>query len=173
MAEDNPKREPRMSDEQTAETVETPAGTSEDSATDGAVLPDDHPLVRALAAQKEQIKSLKAKAQRLDEIEDAQKSEAQRAAERIAELEAQANEAKRDALRFKVASKHGISDEDAELFLTASDEETLTKQAERLAAHREDAGKPRQPKPDRNQGRTEGGSTSTADQFAAAVGGLL
>lgn len=112
-------------------------------------------------------------AARLAEIEDAQKTEAQRAAERIAELEAQANEAKRDALRFKVASKHGISDEDADLFLTASDEETLTKQAERLAAHREDAGKPRQPKPDRNQGRTESGSTSTADQFAAAVGGLL
>lgn len=112
-------------------------------------------------------------AQRLAEIEDAQKSEAQKAAERIAELEKQATEAQRDALRFKVASKFGITDEDADLFLTASDEETLTKQAERLAAHREDAGKPRQPKPDRTQGRQSGGSASTADQFAASVGELL
>lgn len=112
-------------------------------------------------------------AKRLAEIEDAQKSEAQKAADRIAELEKQTAEAQRDALRFKVASKFGISDEDADLFLTASDEETLNKQAERLAAHREDAGKTRQPKPDRNQGRQSAGTTSTADQFAAAVGDLL
>ena len=112
-------------------------------------------------------------AKKLSEIEDAQKSEVEKAAERIAELEKQASEAQREALRFKVASKHGISDEDADLFLTGSDEETLTKQAERLAARYEDAGKPRQPKPDRNQGRSSSGSSSTADQFAASVGGLL
>lgn len=112
-------------------------------------------------------------AKRLAEIEDAQKSEVEKAAERIAELEREATAARREAARFKVASKFGISDEDADLFLTASDEETLTKQAERLAARYEDAGKPRQPKPDRNQGRPTGGSPSTADQFAAAVGELL
>lgn len=112
-------------------------------------------------------------AQRLAEIENANKSEAEKAAERIAQLEKDAASARAEALRFKVASKHGISDEDADLFLTASDEETLTKQAERLAARYEDAGKPRPPKPDRTQGRQSGGSTSTADQFAAAVGDLL
>lgn len=36
-------------------------------------LPDDHPLVKTLAANKTEIKELKAKAQRLDEIEEAQK----------------------------------------------------------------------------------------------------
>lgn len=112
-------------------------------------------------------------ARRLAEIEDAQKSEAQKAAERIALLEKETQAARAEAMRFKVATKFGISDEDADLFLTASDEETLTKQAERLAARQEDAGKPRQPRPDRNQGRQSGGSTSTADQFAAAVGALL
>ncbi len=112
-------------------------------------------------------------AKRLQEIEDAQKSEAEKAAERMAQLEKDAATARSEALRLKVAIKHGISDEDADLFLTGSDEETLTKQAERLAARYEDAGKPRQPKPDRNQGRQSGGSTSTADQFAAAVGDLI
>lgn len=36
-----------------------------------------------------------------------------------------------------------------------------------------DDGKPRPPKPDPNQGRQSGGSTSTADQFAAAVSDLM
>jgi uncharacterized membrane protein YqiK len=73
-------------------------------------------------------------AKRLAEIEESQKSEAEKAADRIRQLEEQAEAARRDALRFKVASKFGIGDEDVDLFLTASDEETLTKQAERLAA---------------------------------------
>lgn len=160
-----------MSEEQGVEATEPEAQTQE--ATTPTQLPDDHPLVKALAAQKGEIKALKARASKLDEIEDAQKSEAEKAAERIALLEKEASTARAEALRFKVASKHGISDEDADLFLTGSDEETLTKQAERLAARYEDAGKPRPPKPDRNQGRQSGGSTSTADQFAAAVGDLL
>ncbi len=35
-------------------------------------------------------------------------------------------------MRWRIAAKHGISDEDAELFLTGSDEETLARQAERF-----------------------------------------
>jgi hypothetical protein len=76
-------------------------------------------------------------AKRLAEIEDANKSETQRAAERVASLEQEVAAARREALRFKVASKFGIGDEDADLFLTGSDEDTLTKQAERLAARSE------------------------------------
>lgn len=72
-------------------------------------------------------------AKRLAEIEDAQKSESQKASERIAALEAQAAQAQRDALRFKVAARFGIADEDADLFLTGADEDTITRQAERLA----------------------------------------
>lgn len=72
-------------------------------------------------------------ARRLTEIEDAQKSEAQKAADRVKALETEVEQARRDALRFKVASKYAIGEEDADLFLTGSDEETLTKQAERLA----------------------------------------
>jgi hypothetical protein len=73
-------------------------------------------------------------AKRLADIEEAQKSEAEKAADRIRQLEEQTAAAQRDALRFKVAAKFAISDEDVDLFLTGSDEETLTKQAERLAA---------------------------------------
>jgi hypothetical protein len=50
--------------------------------------------------------------------------------------------ARAEALRLRVASKFGIGDEDADLFLTGSDEETLTKQAERLAAREPTARSP-------------------------------
>ena len=43
-----------------------------------------------------------------------------------------------ETLRLRVASKHGISAEDAELLLTGADEDTLTKQAAALAARRSD-----------------------------------
>lgn len=90
---------------------------------------------------REQERRAKANADaatKLAAIEDAQKTEAEKAAERIAALESETNAARAEALRFKVATKHGISDEDAELFLTGSDEETLTRQAERLAERTKD-----------------------------------
>lgn len=55
------------------------------------------------------------------------------AEERIAALEKQLEQTSREALRRRVQAAHGIADEDADLFLTASDEETLTAQAKRLA----------------------------------------
>ncbi len=67
-----------------AETVET---------TPPIQLPDDHPLVTTLASQKEQIKQLKAaqidpaELQRLRDLDESSKTEAQKAAERLAELE--------------------------------------------------------------------------------------
>lgn len=98
-------------------------------------------------------------AARLAQYEEAQKSEAEKAADRMRQLEAEVESARREALRFKVASKFGIGDEDADLFLTASDEETLTKQAERLAGREDERKKqgnhvpregtpPREPQPD-------------------------
>ena len=79
-------------------------------------------------------KDLKVKATKLDEIEQANQTETEKAAKRIAELEADLNNTRRDSTRLKIASEHGITDaDDIELFLTGTDEETLTKQAKRLA----------------------------------------
>lgn len=79
-------------------------------------------------------KDVKAKAARLDEIEQANQSEAEKTAKRIADLETELNNQRRDSLRLTVATKHGITDaDDIDLFLTGTDEETLTRQAKRLA----------------------------------------
>jgi len=77
-------------------------------------------------------RDLKAKASKLDELEAASKTEAERAAERLALLEREATQARADALRFKIAAKFQVSEDDADLFLTGTDEETLTRQAQRL-----------------------------------------
>lgn len=91
-------------------------------------------------------------AKRLAEIEESQKSEADKQAERIKSLEADAATARTESLRLRVATKHGINDEDADLFLTGSDEETLTKQAARLAERVEDRKKQGNYAP--NEGKT-------------------
>ena len=143
--------------------------------------PDDAPLgeggKKALdaerAARKEAERSAAELQARLDEIEKANESALERAQREANEAKEAATKATAEALRLRVAAKHGISDEDADLFLTGADEDTLTRQAERLAARNAADGAPRAPKPDPNQGRNGKGSASTADQFAATVGGLF
>ena len=58
---------------------------------------------------------------------------AKTAEERMAELEKEIAATKHEALKRRVQAAHGISDEDADLFLTGADEESLTAQAKRLA----------------------------------------
>jgi len=82
--------------------------------------------------QEKRAKENASAATRLAEIEESQKSEAQKSADRIKQLETDAADARREALRFKVASKHGIDSEMADLLLTGADEATMTKQAEAI-----------------------------------------
>lgn len=111
---------------------------------------------------------LKAKAAKFDEADQASKTETQREREAREAAEVRASKAEAALLRRVIAGNHGISDpDDIELFLTGADEETLTKQAKRLAARSEDSTKPRPPKPDPNQGRKGTAQSTTADSFAA------
>jgi predicted phage tail protein len=76
-------------------------------------------------------------AKRLADLEDAQKSETEKAADRIAKAEAEVASVPgkvSEALRTHLIALHKISDEDAELFLTASEPELLLKQVDRLVA---------------------------------------
>lgn len=87
----------------------------------------------ALKAAERERDAVKAKAQKWDEAEEAQKTELERAREEAAKALADAETARTEALRYRIANKHGVSEEDAETFLTASDEEGLERQAARLA----------------------------------------
>ena len=114
--------------------AETPAPAA--SETPAPVeLPADHPLVKTLAEQKKAIKELKARTARLDEIEDAQKSESEKVADRIAKAEAEVASVPAkvaDALREHLVALHEIDKDDAELFLTATEPDLLLKQVTRL-----------------------------------------
>lgn len=91
-------------------------------------------LRKEAAKYRTEAKANAEAAKKLAEIEDAKRTEAEKVAARIKQLETEAESARRDALRFKIASKFKVDDEDAELFLTGTDEDTLTRQAERLAS---------------------------------------
>lgn len=104
---------------------------------------DDLNKIISERVQRERAKyagfdELKAKASQFDELEQSKKSELDKATERLAALEAERDAERSASLRFRIAAKHGISDEDADLFLTGTDEETLKRQAERLAGREAD-----------------------------------
>lgn len=105
---------------------------------------------------------LKAKAQQFDATQET-------TADRIAKLEQELESTRTTALRSRIQAKHGISDEDAALFLTATDEDTLTKQAERLAEAAGDRKKNGNRDP--FAGRTP--SKTGDDPMRAVVRGLL
>lgn len=76
---------------------------------------------------------LKAKAAKLNEIEQANLSELEKASGRITTAESERDAAKQEALRVRKAIQHGLSIEVADEFLTGTDEETLDTQAKRLS----------------------------------------
>lgn len=88
----------------------------------------------------------------------AQAAGAQTVEQKLADLETKHAEAEARALRSDIATKHGISAEDRDLFLTGSDEAALTAQAKRLADRAADQ------KKNGNRAPREGSTTTGADK---------
>lgn len=151
----------------------TDAGASTDGNTDGntSTVTDefkpitsqedfDAALKDRLARERQKYadyKDLKAKASRLDELERANQSEIEKANNKAAASEADRDDARAEAMRLRVAVEHGIGLEDADLFLTGRDEETLRAQAKRLTDREADR------KKQGNQVPREGQRTSAID----------
>lgn len=81
--------------------------------------------------QEARAKSNAEAAKRLQEIEDAQKSEQQRLADRQAQIERERDDARAEGLRYKAAATHGISEDYFDL-LGTGDAETISSRAERV-----------------------------------------
>lgn len=98
----------------------------------------------------------------LDQLNQANESAVEKAQREAKEAQETASKATAEALRFRVAAKHGISDEDADLFLHGTDAETLERQAAALVART-----PTGPRPDPSQGaKGNAGAKTPADSFA-------
>lgn len=124
--------------------------------------------------QEKRAKENAEAAKRLAAIEESQKSEADKANDAIAAAKAEADAARTQLLRYQIAAEYGLSGEDIDALEDIPTEEGMRRVADRLKSRDEDAGKPRPPKPDPNQGRnSSSGAASTADQFAAAIGSHL
>lgn len=132
--------------------------------------PADKPLgengEKALKAEREARKAAEqaiAELQKqLDAVNAEKMSDLERAQKAAKDAQEAAAKATAEALRLRVAAKHGISDEDADLFLTGTDAESLERQAARLVERT-----PSGPKPDPSQGAKGSGAKGTpADSFA-------
>jgi hypothetical protein len=154
--------EPAMSET----TTEQPTEAEEQTQGDPADAPLGEGGKKALEAERTARKAAEKAAAdlkaELDKINQANESAVEKAQREAKEAQEAATRATADALRFRVAAKHGLTDEDADLFLTGTDAETLERQAAALVART-----PAGPKPDPSQGaKGSGGAKTTADSFA-------
>ncbi|MEO6509446.1 MAG: hypothetical protein ABIO16_00535 [Nocardioides sp.] len=155
--------------ESPTEVVETPAAQGEPAA--------DKPLgengEKALQAERTARKAAEQASatlqKQLDDIAAANLSDLEKAQKAATDAQADATKASTEAMRLRAAAKHGISEEDADLFLTGSDAETVERQAIALKA-RTSTG----PKPDLSQGSK--GTPATGDpaqDFASFLGSQM
>lgn len=130
---------------------------------------------KALVAEREARKQAERQAaeykKQLDDAAKANMNDLERAQAEAKAAAERAAAAERDVQRYRIAAKHGISDADADLFLTGADEAAMTAQAERYA---ELNNTPTTPRPDPSQG-SKGAqkTTSPAQAFAAAFKGRV
>jgi len=83
--------------------------------------------------QEKRAKSNADAAKRLAEIEDAQKSESQKAAEALAKAEERASAAEKRASALAIATEHKLDKDDAETIALLPDEDSMRRVAQRLA----------------------------------------
>lgn len=130
---------------------EAPTGEPNGGEQDGTTPPEGKPEFTPITSQEDlnriiaervqrergkyaDYKDLKAKAAKLDEIEEASKTEAEKAAERLAKAEQTARDAEARALRRDIALEHQLGKDDAALLDALTDEDAMRALAARLGA---------------------------------------
>ena len=112
-----------------------------------------------------------AKARDYDAYVESQKTEQQRAADALASAQRDLESARSEALRFRIAAKHKLSEDDLDL-LGSGTEEQLEARATRIAALSAGASSPPPPpgpKPDPHQGAPAGKANGAAAGLAEAA----
>ena len=113
----------------TEQTTEPPATGTETTTVTDARLPEDHPVVLALKKANDEAAASRL---RLKEIEDAEKSELEKANETAANETERANTLETELHQLRAALKHGLDLEDVDLLGTGTAED-IEARAKRLA----------------------------------------
>lgn len=136
-------------------------GTIENEATTGTEQPKPTETVEfwreKAREQEKRAKSNAEAAKRLAEIEEAQKTEAQKAADALAKAEERAAAAEAKALSLDIATEHKLGKEDAALLAALPDEDSMRALAKRLA------GQAAEQKQNGNQSPREGNNPRPVD----------
>lgn len=144
-----------MSDEATTTEATEQNDATEATQGDPAAEPLGEGGVKALQAEreahKEAKKQLTALQAQIAEIEKSKLSDLERAQAEAAEFKAAAESARVESLRFRIAAEKGITD-NVDLILTASDEETMRRQADLWSARPAKSDAAAGPRPDLTQG---------------------
>lgn len=125
--------------------------------------------------QESRAKANKTAADELAAIKEKNKTEAEKVAERLSKADSELATVPAkvaEALKSHLVSLHQISDEDAELFLTASDPDVLLKQVTRLTA-RESAGATERKKQGNHVPREGNNPSAPKDERREFVGQLF
>lgn len=117
-------------------------------------------------------KAQKADADKWREYEQSQKTVEERRAEELAQTQRELEAERTARLRLEIAADRGITGE-ALTLLDGSTREEIEAKADALQALIASQNKSKTPAPDPLQGRPVHANTTTADQFAAAMNGLL
>lgn len=121
--------EPQTNDEP-QEPQPEPEPAPEPEPSEPQQLPDDHPLVKALASIKEERNELR---DTVAEFEDAQKSEQERLTDRNEQLTQKLTSVEKEAARLRVALRKGLTETQAKR-LVGDTEEELEEDADELLA---------------------------------------
>jgi hypothetical protein len=145
-------------------TLETPATTeTETPKTETDWKAEARKWEERSKANNEEKKSLEAAAQKWAEYQEAQKTEAEKTAERLASVETEAASARTELLRYKVSAAKGIP-ETALKFLSGNTEEELAASADEILALLGTAGTTKPAlAPVRTQGASKDAAASTGD----------
>lgn len=110
--------------------------------------------------QEKRAKDNATAAKELEQLKEANKTEAEKAADRLSKAEAEAAGVPAkvaESLKSHLVSRHQIAEEDAELFLTATDPDLLIKQVDRLL------GQPDKRRKNNNYVPNQGNNTTVDD----------
>lgn len=155
-----------------APTTEAPAQAEATSEFQPITSQDDLNKIISDRVKRERAKfgdynDVKAKAARLDEIEQASQTELERANKRAEEAEARARAVELSLSRSRIAAEKGIADWSD--FITGDNEDDMAAAADLIASRLATAASPRQPRPDLNQGRPESAHALNSDGLEAAL----